>query len=186
MPTQLAERRRGGSDGSRGVNVEANSSEVALFSLLFNSINFCLPGVDVTIDAEKAEDPNTGVADVDKPGTRTADSEEVDGAEADGAEADGVEADGVKTDRAEVDRAEAKGVEADKAKVDGADKPGIGIGIADPAKVDRVDKPGIRTGIADQAGADEADEPGIGIGDRADELDTGLGAKDPRKRPAEK
>ncbi len=69
----MAGKRKGGSDGSRGVKVRANSSEVALFFLLFNLINFRLPGVGVTTNVEKVEDPNTGAADADKPGIGTAD-----------------------------------------------------------------------------------------------------------------
>ncbi len=156
-PTRLAGKRRGGSDESRGVKVEANSFEVALFSLWFNSINFRLPGVCVITDVEKAEDPNTGAADADKPGIGTVDLEEVDGAEADGAEADGAKADRVNK---------------------------LGIGIADPAEADGADEPG--TGTADPAEADGADEPGTGTGDGANKPDTGLVAEDPRRRPAER
>ncbi len=94
MPIRLAGKRRGGSDRSKGVKAGVNSSEVALFSLWFNLINFCLLGVGVTTNVEKAEDPNTGVADADKLGIGKADPKKADGAAADEAEANGAEADG--------------------------------------------------------------------------------------------
>ncbi len=97
MLTRLAGKRRGGFDESRRVKAKANSSEIALFSLCFNSINFCLPGIGITTNVEKVEDQNTGKENADKPGKEIVNSKEIDGAE------------------------------ADKAKADGADKPSIGI-----------------------------------------------------------
>ncbi len=50
------------------VKTRANSSEVALFSLWSNLINFCLSGVSVTTNVEKPNDTNTSAADgADKP-----------------------------------------------------------------------------------------------------------------------
>ncbi len=98
-------------DGSRALKAGANSSEFALFSLRFNSINFRLSGVGVTTEAEKVEDPNTGVADL--------------------AEADGADEPGIGTaDRAEVDGVDEPGTGTG----DGADKPDTGPAAEDPRK----------------------------------------------------
>ncbi len=99
MPIWLAGKRRGGLDRSRKVKARANSSKVAFFYLWFNSINFRLLRVSVTTDAEKADDPNIGVADVDKPGMSIADLEEGDRVETDRVEINGAEVDIVEADR---------------------------------------------------------------------------------------
>ena len=115
---------------SKGVKAGANFSEVALFALRFNSINFCFPGVGVTTDGEKADNPNTGAADADKPGKGTVDPKKVNKAKVDRADKPSTSI----VDLAEVDRAE-----ADRAKTDRADKPDTSI--ADPlVEADRMDK----------------------------------------------
>lgn len=122
-------------DKSREIKAGANFSAIALISLRFNSINFHLHGVGVTTNIEKVKDLNTGVADADKPGTRTADLEEVDGVEVDKAEADGADVPGTDiANPAKAKKADKPGTDiANLVIVDGADESGTGI-------EDRVDK----------------------------------------------
>ena len=156
MLIQLAEKRKRGLNGSRRVKAEANFSDVALFSLWFNLINFCLPRIGVTTNPEKANNPNTSIADANKLDTGTIDLEEADGAKADRADVKGVEklgtgktdpveANRVETDRAEENRADKPDIRpVDPAEADGADEQGTGtVDLAEPdkAEVDRADKP---------------------------------------------
>lgn len=161
-------------DESKKVKAGANSSNIALFSLSFNLINVCLSGVGVTTDLEKADDPNTGVADKNKPDLGTADPKEADGMEADKANIERAEESGIST----TDPVKANGAEIDGAKANRADKPNIRpADPTDPAKVDGADKQG--TSIADLV------EPNGAEADRAKKLDTGLAAEDLQKHPAE-
>ena len=80
---RLAKKRKSGLDKSREIKAGANSSNIIVFFLWFNSIQFCLPGLSVTTDPEKADDPNTGAIDADKRDTGIADPEEANRAKAD-------------------------------------------------------------------------------------------------------
>ncbi len=149
MLIQLARKRKRGSNESREVKVRANSSELIFFSFWFNSINFCLPGVDITTDAKKADNLNTSTTDADKPVIGIEDLEEVDGVERDGAEIDKVyELSTSTTDQAKADRADANRTDklnidiADSMEADGADKLDTGlVNLTDLMEADGANKP---------------------------------------------
>ena len=120
-------------------------------------INFCLPGVGVKTDPEKANNLNTNVADANAPNISRIFAKKPDRAEADRADAkrveepststtnpakaDGVEADRAKANGVKVDRVEANEAEIDGAKPDKADKPNTRPeDSANPVEVDKVDK----------------------------------------------
>ncbi len=180
----------GGLDERRRLKAEANFFEVVLFSFLFNLINFHLLRIGVTTDAEKAEDQTIGIKDADELGIRTTDSEEADGAEANGAKVDGVDKSGIGIrDPAKADRADEKDISLadllDSIEVNGTVEPSTGT--ADPVEANGVDKPEIGpANPVDPAKVNGADESGTSTRDRADKPDTGLVAKDPRRRSAER
>lgn len=187
-------------DKSRRVEAGANSSEVARFSLWFNSINFCFFEVVVTTDAKKADNLNTDVADVEKPSKGITDLEKADGAKVDRIEADEVDkpgtgiADPAKVNGAVVDRVEKPGTDiTNLVEVDGADKlntdPAV---LADPVEVDEADKPD--TGMADRTEVDGADKPNTNLANPVDSMEvdgangpvTGTTTKDLQRQLAEK
>ena len=168
MPIRLAGKKKRGLDGSKKVKAGVNSSDIAFFFFWFNSINFCLPGVIVTTNPEKADNPNTSIADADKLDTDTADLEKADEAEADRADtkkveepgtgiANSAEAEEVETDRTEVNKAEANRAEANRAEIDGLKVDGAEADKVEvkKAKVDEVDEP--NTNLLDPADPAEAD-----------------------------
>ena len=153
-----------------------------------------MPGIGVLTDLKKADNPNTGAADANKPDIDIADREEANGAKTNGTYVEGAEKSSTGTaDLAEVDRADADGAEADKmdkpdigsanladlAEANGVDKRSTGIlDPTDPAEADRLDKRGRET-------ADPAKPDGLEA-DGADKPDTGPAAKDPRRRLVER
>ena len=210
---QLAGKRKGGTNRSRGVKAGANSLDVTLFSFWFNLINFCLSRVGVTTNTKKVDNPNTNTADADKPSISIVDIKKGEKVEANNANADRMDkpftdiANSAKVDKIEVDRTDdldispadpANPVEANEVDNQGT-RP---ANLADQVKVDGVDKQG--TGTADLVNlveAEVADKRGISIANLAktegvetykakaagaNKLDTGPAAKNLWRQPAKK
>lgn len=71
MLIQLAGKKKRDLDRSRGVKMGANSFEVTFFSFWLNLMNFCFSKFSVTTNAEKTDNPNIDIIDVDKPSIGT-------------------------------------------------------------------------------------------------------------------
>ena len=124
-------------DRNKGVKAGANSSDISLFSLWFNSINFDLLGIGIINKVKKVENPNTNVVDVYKPNKGIADLEEKNRTKLDKVDRKGVEESGTGT----VNPMETDKVKINKAKANVTDKPDIKlVNPVDPTKTDKVDK----------------------------------------------